>query len=253
MDSFWIKYLVVSSVLTASSMLQCAVGFGAGLLAMPVLLFAGWSLPEAISILLVAGIIQNFLGAYRLRDAFDWQAHLRPNLFRLMFVPIGSGLLYWLQEIVPTSVVKQIVGGIILLFLAMIAGGKLKPREHLSKAWESIAMATSGLMLGFCGMGGPPIVMWITTQGWSARKNTCLHVSCFFAYNVTNRVDTLFTIWQRYSLCCRLFTPSLTLALFRRNDWLQKLVTAMHDQRLRRVTMVLLFGVAVSAILGPQL
>ena len=88
------QYAVVSLVLFASSIVQGAVGFAAGLFGIPLLVLSGISFPDAVAIILVAAAPQNMIPAWRLRREIDFRRALRPLLIRYAFLPLGVAVLW---------------------------------------------------------------------------------------------------------------------------------------------------------------
>ena len=52
-------YLIVFAILLFSSVIQGAVGFAGGLFSIPLLMLGGSTLPEAVSINMIAATVQN--------------------------------------------------------------------------------------------------------------------------------------------------------------------------------------------------
>jgi uncharacterized membrane protein YfcA len=251
MELSLVSYAIISTVLLLGGIVQCAVGFASGLLVTPILLMFGWNLQQAIAIQLVAGAVQNLSGALRLRHAFDWHTGLRPNLIRLVFMPAGVAVLVAAKGLDP-AIVKQMVGALILLFLILLVTGHIRPRKHLHVAWEWLAMSTGGFLLGFCGMGGPPIVMWITAQGWAGDKARAF---MFHAFTFTLLPMGLLLV---ASFGREVLDPARQALLAIPWSYLGAMIglrlgAAMPDQRLRRITFGLLATIAVTASIGPWL
>jgi len=66
--------------------------------------------------------------------------------------------------------VKKILGGLIIVVLAIQWFGRIEPREVISKSWGYISAAFSGLLTGFANIGSPPIILWILAHRWSNEK-----------------------------------------------------------------------------------
>jgi hypothetical protein len=250
MESYFVDYLIVAAVMTLGSVVQCAVGFASGLVVAPILLMAGWTLPEAITINLIAGTVQNVSGAVHLRHAFDWATGLRPNLIRLACVPIGVATLYAVQETLDPNVIKQIVGGLILIFVLLLATGRIRPRADLNVGWEWLAMGSAGFLLGFCGMGGPAIVMWVTAQGWPGDKARAFMFHAFSISILPMAALLLGTFGKPVLVAGGVALLVVPFAFLGARLGL-RLGAAMPDQLLRRITIALLVAIAATAIIGP--
>lgn len=240
---------ILWAAVAAASIVQGTVGFASGLLLTPLLILAGWTLPEAIAINLVAGVAQNVYGAWRLRSAIEWPGWLVPNAVRLVTLPIGVWVLTYLDRLDP-AIVRQLVGAIILAVVTAFALWRVKPREHLHVAWQYVAMATSGFFAGLCGIGGPQMVLWLTAQLWPpARARAFL----YFAFALTLVPHAALLIWsfdRRAVIALQFGLIALPAALAG-----MALGVALGNQlpreRLRRMMLGVLALVAVSTIVTP--
>src|SRR5258705_4900215 len=83
------QYAAVSLILFASSVVQGAVGFAAGLFGIPLLMISGVSFPDAVAISLVAAAPQNIIPAWQHPRQIDFRRALRPILIRLALLTLG--------------------------------------------------------------------------------------------------------------------------------------------------------------------
>ena len=157
--------MLVALILFASSVLQGAVGFASGLFGIPLLMLTGVSLPEAVAISVVASGVQNCTAAWQLRREIDYRGALRPMLIRFAAMPLGVWALSWIGE-ENKDAASQLVGVIVLAILAVQWLLKTEPQPRLHPAWEWLAFGLGGFLLGLCGMGGPPMVLWIMAHDW---------------------------------------------------------------------------------------
>jgi uncharacterized membrane protein YfcA len=232
-----------------ASVVQGTVGFASGLLMTPILIVAGWSLPEAIAINLVSGVAQNLVGAYQLRRSIEWPRWLRPNLVRLAGLPIGVWTLAQADRLDP-SVVRQLVGTIILGVVAIFWFWRVRPREHLPVIWEYVAMGTSGFFAGFCGVGGPLIVLWLTAQIWPPARTRAF---LFFAFSFTLLPHAALLIWnfdEKAISALQLGVLALPSALAGIAVGLV-IGNRLPHELLRRLMLGILAAVAISTILMP--
>jgi uncharacterized membrane protein YfcA len=242
---------ILWSIIALASVVQGTVGFASGMLATPILLFAGWSLPEAIAINLVVGVAQNLYGTYMLRRAVQWADWLRPNCVRLAMLPVGVWGLTYADRLEP-DVVRQLIGGIILAIVVVFWLWRVKPREGLHVGWEILTMAASGFFAGFCGVGGPQIVLWLSAQLWPPARTRAF---LYFAFSFTLLPHALLLIWnfeQEAIKALQLGVFALPAAI---GGMAAGLVVGNRLPRelLRRLMLTVLAAVAASAILMPLL
>ena len=153
-------------IMTLGAALQSAVGFGMGLVTVPLLLWTGRSLPEAVAILLGASVVQNAYGTWTARHDVPWRTTLGVAVAQWVFVPLGLACMGALAS-AGADVVKQAVGGIVAAILVLRAAFRPTPRESLPRVWGAAAGAGSGFLSGLVGMGGPPLVLYALAHGWT--------------------------------------------------------------------------------------
>ncbi|MEM1353415.1 MAG: sulfite exporter TauE/SafE family protein [Planctomycetota bacterium] len=162
--------LLILLIMSFAGMVQAAVGFGAGMIAIPLLIWAGLDLPAAIGLMAAGTFGQLTVKVVRYRKQIDWKLVLWPMMAGriLGYVP-GFIALWWLAGST-TMVVKQVVGGVVLLALFLQVGLRVKPRERLHEAWAWVAGFFSGLSGAAVGMGGPPTVLWVLAHDWPGHQ-----------------------------------------------------------------------------------
>ena len=106
------QLIAIGIIFFFSSILQGAVGFAFGLFAVPMLVWAGVNLSEAVAITSVSIFIQVLTSTYQLRIHIKWKEVRLATLVRYFTVPIGIVLLLALDTMDKTQV-KQILGSII--------------------------------------------------------------------------------------------------------------------------------------------
>lgn len=164
-------------VLFCASILQSSVGFGFGMLTVPLLLRLGLSLPEAVAMALSAVVIQGLTGLAKLHKDVPWKPTLTAALFRTASIPLG---ILGLQAIGSASQarVKQFVGVAILLLVAVRLLWTV-PEKVPHRWWQLPSFLCSGFLVGLIGMGGPPLVLWVTAQRWEPRATRSFLIAVF--------------------------------------------------------------------------
>jgi uncharacterized membrane protein YfcA len=160
----------VAAILFASSVVQGAIGFAAGLFGIPLfMIVTGMPLQDAVAISLVASLVQNSTGLWQLRRDVDFRRAWRPMLIRFALLPLGVATLQYVGS-ESRDLTTQVVGCVLLGIVAMQHIFRSGPRKRLHDAWEWLAFGVGGFLLGFCGMGGPPMVVWLLAHDWSHRR-----------------------------------------------------------------------------------
>ena len=254
-DLQFTTYLAVGVVLMCASALQGAVGFAAGLFGIPLLMMAPASLPleAAIMVMLLASFLQNLGGLYHLRKDFDFKAARLPVVIRLAALPLGLVALHYVTSL-PPAYVKAVIGVVILVLVILqgtVGRSSLSERHKpLHWAWMPIAFAGSGFLVGFCGMGGPPMVLWVMAQPWSAKQSRAF---LFFLFTSSLPFHCLY-LWWKYGEAVH--APSLMAVLAApfiiAGTWIGLWIGShLRKSRLRIVAYAILILTALSAICSP--
>ena len=69
--------------------MQSVLGFGMGLVTIPLLVFAGISLPVAIGVLMPNVLVQTVVCSWQHREQLAWRDALHVFLFRSLGLPLG--------------------------------------------------------------------------------------------------------------------------------------------------------------------
>jgi uncharacterized protein len=179
------QMMLVSVALISACALQGAVGFGAGLFAIPLMVWAGVGLPAAIAVTLGGVVVQTGWNLYRYRGFVRFRDTLPLFFLRVLTLPVGVGLLGVLVTFGQVRV-KQAIGVMLLLVLGFQWVLKVKPRERVCWCWTVLAGCASGLTAGLVGMGGPPVVLWVMAHDWPAKKSRAFLWATFLMLSPVN-------------------------------------------------------------------
>ncbi len=245
------QLILAAAILFFSSMTQAMIGFAFNLIAIPLLIWTGFSLAEAVVLTSIPIFVQLTTNAYKLRDAIVWKDVLPASLIRYLTLPIGITLLYVINDL-DTAYIKQLVGVMLLLILATQIGVTFKPRQSLHFAWTVLAFGLSGIMLGMLGMGGPPIVLWLMAHHWEPKRTRAFITTVFL---FASPVQIILLYWKFGAELSQAFlwgiaaTPIvITAALIG-----VKIGNSFDRERLKKAVMFFLFLTAVISILSPYL
>jgi uncharacterized membrane protein YfcA len=241
--------LAAGSILFFSSLIQSVIGFAFNLLAVPLLIWSGFSLAQAVAITSIPILVQVSVSTWKLRHAVVWREVLPASLIRYLTLPVGISLLYWVNSLDPLTV-KQIVGGMLLLILASQRWIRIRPREALGWGWSLLAFGVSGIMLGMIAMGGPPVVLWLMAQEWSAQRTRAFMAALFL---LAAPVQLALLWWKLGGEVADSFALGF---------WMIPLVVAgsligirignrLNRERLRKTIMFFLFLTGLFSLLGP--
>ena len=140
----------VTAVMAASAILQGAVGFGLGMIAIPFLIYL--DLRFVPGPLLVAALTLHMLVLRRDRSGVDSSGLTMLLSGRLVGTVPAALLLAWL----PLESMKLLVAGVVLAGALM---GVLHSGGHPTRPVLLAAGAVSGFMATAAGLGGPPVAL----------------------------------------------------------------------------------------------
>ena len=243
--------ILIGAILFFCSVMQGIVGFAFNIFAIPLLIWGGFDLPEAISITSIPILFQSLTSTYKLRIHVLWKEVWIGAIIRYMSIPIGIFLLTLISTFDKTSI-KQIVGIAILLIVVIQIFLKVKPREKISFIWTFIAFFTSGLTLGLISMGGPPAILWVMAHKWSALTTRAFLSALFFLasplqvillyYNFGDKLLNFFMIGLAFS-------PLVIIATL----WGVKLGEFLNREKLKKIVYSLLVITSLVSIFSPYL
>ena len=243
--------LPLVSILCVGIFVQAAAGFAAGLLIVPMLLWFGYSLPEAQCALLAATIPQNVWGVWTFRESIPARRVLRLGLLRIAFLPLGVWVV-WSIDTLPTDTIRQIVGAVVLAMTVAIVIVQPQPRQQVNPLWSALVFPLSGFLQGVVGMGGPPMVFWIQAHDWSTRQVRGF-LFAMFLVSIGPALGLLYYVFGdrvvRPGLTAIATTPVLLVATY----FGLQVGTWLGRRRLRVVTLWLLALIGISALVSPWL
>lgn len=242
-------WLWVAVTVSAASALQSAIGFGAALFAVPLIVWAGVELPSAVALMMAVMTVQCAWGCFRVGPQVPWRAVGQLSVWRYLGIPVGVWTLVriatWDQ-----GRVEQLVGAIVVLAVAGQVWLRPAPRPRVHIAWTGAAGFSSGFLGGLTGMGGPPMVLWAMAHDWPARG----YRSCVWAATLIAVPGylTLF-LWE---FGVGILTPTaiglalapVTITSSQAGLWLGD---RLSRARLRQMGLGLLLAIGGWALLGP--
>ena len=200
-------------IMFAGSIVQGAIGFALGMIAVPLLVEAGYSLSQAVALTTLAIGIQVAFGVWNLREDIPWADVKLAGLLRYATVPLGIWLLLNVEAL-EADTVKRLVGCGVLLGVGMRLLARGQTARDLPTPISAAAFCLSGILQGLVAMGGPPLVLWMTTRSYRARQARAFTMTLFLL-NAPLQVGLLLLLSQSMSLhvlaAALLLTPLIYL------------------------------------------
>jgi uncharacterized protein len=196
----------IAAVLFLASAIRSSLGFGEALVSVPLMALlvpVEVAAPLAVLVSITIALIVVVQ---------DWKhIHVRSAAWLVISTVAGIPLGLWMLKSVPETLVKVILGLIIMGFSTHALLG----RRHRSLANDTFSWAfgfLAGILGGAYGMNGPPLVVYGSLRGWSAKQFRATLQGYFlpasllgmFGYGLTG-------LWTRQ--VNRLFLWSLPLVL----------------------------------------
>jgi uncharacterized membrane protein YfcA len=242
-------YLLIALVLAAGGALQSAAGFGYALLSVTLLLLMGMAPYEAIPLVTVATIVQSLTGVWRHRREVPWRLVISSASLVLLTIPLGVYLLGKVTLLDPSQV-RQIFGALLIVIVGVYAAWQPQPRAKIHAAWTAAAMFCGGLLGGFCGMAGPPIVLWAISHDWSSQR---IRTTLWAIFLIKTPLIIVFlylkfhTVVLHSALLALVMIPAVLLGTFP-GIWLGN---HMSRGRLRQLTFALLILLGLYMLCQP--
>ncbi len=243
--------ILIGIILFLCSVIQGIVGFAFNIFAIPLLIWSGFELPEAISITSIPIFFQSLTSTYKLRTHVIWKEVWVGAIFRYMGIPIGIFLLTLISTFDKSSI-KQIVGIAILLIVITQTLLKVKPREKVGFIWTFIAFFTSGLTLGLISMGGPPAILWVMAHKWSALTTRAFLSALFFLASPLQLILLYYNFGDKllnFFMTGLAFSPLVIVATI----WGVKLGEFLDREKLKKIVLSLLVITSLVSIFSPYL
>ena len=240
------QFLLAAAVVAFCSCVQAAVGFSYSLFAIPLLLWIGFSLPEAVALAIVTSAFQQVYAVACLRRSVEWKLLPLPLLAGVLGLPLGVLALRHLAG-QASDTVRFWIGVLVLAVLLLRWLLQVPPRDRVAPAWGAVAGFCSGVLAGLASIGGPPIVLWIHSHRWPGDRLRGTMLAFFLALLPFQLA--IFMVAFGREVASQIGLGVLLLPVTTAGAWLGlRLGAWMPDATLRRVAYALLVFLAATLI-----
>ncbi len=238
-------------ILGLGAVLQSAVGFGMPLISIPLLVLAGQPLPNALSLVLGAALVQTAYGSYVARLEVRWRRSAYLAAIQWVTLFAGVACMSLLVRSDPARV-KQVVGLAVVLAVTAQWVFRPEPRERLAVGWGEAAAASAGFLAGAVGIGGPPLVLFALAHRWPPDEFRAFLWSQFLLVipvleaALVFRFGTPILAWFGLGVAMAPLVwvgSRLGIAVTRRWD----------RARLRLAALIVLYAIGLVSLIGPYL
>jgi uncharacterized membrane protein YfcA len=168
-DFSWITVCILVFSAALGGLVRRLSGFGGALIMSPLLM---WFFPVPFFIPIVMSA--ELLGGMWLFTQWKVNKEDTPSLYRMLalaalLLPVGI----FLGETIPLTVLKITTGIVVIGFSAFLLI-RVNLAIKLSAFRDSLAGALSGILLGSCGIGGPPVALYLNASGLQFERSRAL-------------------------------------------------------------------------------
>ena len=247
-----VEFIACAAILGLAVFIHMSVGFGSALWAVPALLWLGLAHPQAVPMVSTSAMIAAIMGTRALREHIKWR-HVIPVVVGVaLFMPVGVGMA-WLMHEHLNAEIRQLVGGVLVAILIAQQTIHPRPRGRLHWGWGVLAGGMGSVLSGLCGMGGPPVALWVLAHdNWSARQ---MRGVLIFSALISTSMNLL---WYA------LIFPDIAPAAIGRSLWCTPVLIVctllgiwagghMNRQLLCRVMVLILWLMGIASIVTPWL
>ena len=179
--------VVVIAAIFIASFTQGLVGFGFGLVAVPILvLFLSPSLVVPLICLLATVLTSMVL--------FEARKYVNIKKITPLFIGgvVGMPLGIWVLKVIDADLIKVSMGSIIVLFGIVSLIGFRRHVLQESKALGIIGLA-SGFLNSSTALSGPPVILFFSNQGWKKEEFRANIIAYFVGLNIITLVSFYFS------------------------------------------------------------
>lgn len=251
MDIGLFQGLFCGLIIAGCSYIQGVAGFAYSLLAVPLLMLIGFELPDAVMFSLPGSMATRLLVVQHCRHHVKWKLLWSMVPFCAIGLVIGVFFLKQLNTL-PSATVRQYIGAIILLTVAMRLFVKIEPVDSVASIWGFTAAFFSGILGGTANIGGPPLVLWVVAHKWSTECTRAI-MPAFTLMTAPLQLMLLWIgfgdrMWSGLGLGT-LYLPLVFLAVWLSNRTSQKISAG----RMRAIIITLLALVGAGYLFSPIL
>ena len=239
--------LAAGIIMFGGSIVQGAIGFALGMIAVPLLVEAGFSLSQSVALTTLAIGIQVLFGAWKLRAHIPWKEVRLAAILRYLTVPIGVLLLLSVESM-NADQVKPLVGLGVLLGVAIRTFARNDIDRDLPTAVSAAAFCLSGVLQGLVAMGGPPLVLWMTTRDFRANQARAFTMTLFLL-NAPLQVLLLLFLSRTMTIDVLMMVLVLTPVIYLGSLIGVRIGDRFSKQLLNRVALGVLTVIALNAII----
>ena len=235
-------WIAAAAVIAAASFVQGLAGFGIGLVALAFLPYVMLPATAVVLMTLLAAVFCCLVFIPLRRDF-----HVAGVDALLVGTLAGMPLGVWILTGVPASLLARLIGAVLVAIVALELAG-LHPRRLPGRPWGLVAGVVSGVIGGAVGTPGPPAIVYMTAQGWSARTIK----ANLQAFLVVNQLIILMGYWWAGLLTAEVWRLAAHFAIPATAGLVagMRLFDRVDHARFRRIVFLVLLGSGIALLAG---
>lgn len=198
-----IDWALGALVIAAASFVMGLAGFGIGLVG---LAFLPYVMSPATAIVLLTLYAAPFALGLLIQLRHDFRLSGIRDL--VIGTVLGTPLGVWGLASLPASLINRLIGALLVLVVALEWRGFL-PERLPGHGWGLGVGVVAGVMGGAVGAPAPPVIVYMTTQGWSPRTMK----ANLQAFLVVNQAVILAGYWWAELLTGEVLSLALSFAI----------------------------------------
>ncbi len=232
-------------VVFIAGFIQGLVGFGSGLVSVPLLsIFLG---PKTVvPLTLVHGLLMNMYLSVRNRRSIQWHRVLPLFISGVLGIPLGVALHIFL----PSYVLKIFIGVVITVFALLLLTGYSRRSSRERIVIPPVGFI-SGILNGSISMSGPPVILFFSNQGMGKEHFRADLVTYFFLLNIVTFMVFIVTGIMNFEVLLLSFVLMFPLPLgIVIGEAASKRVS---EKMFRSIALILVLGAGLSAIVTAMI
>ena len=233
--------LVISfSIIIVAGFIQGLVGFGSGLVSVP-LLSLMFGPKFVVPLTLVHGLMMNMYLSVRNRRYLQWKRVLPLLLSGMAGIPIGALVLI----MIPSDGLKVIMGVVISVFAVVLLSGIRRKFRREKTALLPVGFS-SGVLNGSISMSGPPVILFLSNQGVGKRRFRANIVTYFFLLNIVTLITFLAAgiLTEDVLITAVILLPPLPIGIIAG----EALSGRVSEKLFRTIALLLVLGTGITAL-----
>lgn len=159
------EWIAVILIIIFSSLVQGLLGFGFGIVAIPLMpLFIGFG--NAVSLMAILIAIAMIFLFFQTKRQFSWRDSRVLLVGALCGLPVGVTLIVFVEE----ALMLQCFGGLMILISFHHFAFQQRGSAEIHDSLAYPCGFCSGLLAGAFNMGGPPMVAYLYSKPWPLDK-----------------------------------------------------------------------------------